>query len=122
MPQRKRYDDLNDDPEFKRFKERVRRELIPKIADSFATISIVPSGETDIKFAIELGLSIMLGKPLILAVFPGVQVPDKLALIADEIVEIDPDDTRASWGGSSAQRMAEAVKRVSDTLGLDTVE
>ena len=59
------------------------------IQDSAVTISLVPSGETDIKFAVELGLSIMLDKPLLARVKPGTPIPDALARTADEIGEVD---------------------------------
>lgn len=99
--------DWIDDPDAKAWARRVRKDLVPKIQSSAATISIVPRGDTDIKFAVELGLSIMLGKPLILVVFPGAKVPDKLVQIADEIVEMadlaSPDE-RA--------RLSAAVDRV----------
>jgi len=81
-----------NDPQAKAWAARVDRELIPKIESSAATISIVPKGETDIKFAVELGLSIMLGKPIILLVVPGAKVPAKLARVADAIIEGTPDD------------------------------
>lgn len=68
---------------------RVLSELVPMIAESYATVSLVPRGATDVKFAVELGLSIMLDKPVILVVGPGVQVPAKLAKVADGIVEGD---------------------------------
>jgi hypothetical protein len=40
-----------------------------------------------VKFAVELGFSIMLDKPIIAVVAPGTQVPGKLVAVADEIVE-----------------------------------
>lgn len=100
-------DDWSDHPDAKAWARRVRTDLVPKIQSSAATISIVPTGDTDIKFAVELGLSIMLGKPLILVVMPGTQVPDKLVLIADEIAEIA--DMRSA---ADSARLGDAIKRV----------
>jgi nucleoside 2-deoxyribosyltransferase len=85
----------------------VRRELIPKIRESAVTVSLVPNGDTDVKFAVELGFSIMLGKPIILIVTPGTRVPDKLVQIADEIVEVA--DISAPADGA---RIAEAIHRI----------
>lgn len=80
--------DWDEDPDIKAWLERADRELAPKIRESATTVSIFPSsGETDPKFAIELGYSIMLDKPIILAVQPGQKVPAKIALCADEIIE-----------------------------------
>lgn len=81
--------DPYDDPAFRRYAKRVKQELIPKMQDSKVVMSLLPEGEVDVKFAVELGISIMLDKPIIALVVPGVKVPDKLVRIADAIVEAD---------------------------------
>lgn len=78
-----------DSPEYRDWEHRVRTELIPKLEDSSMTVSLVPEGETDIKFAVELGLSIMLDKPIIAVVHPGAKMPERLVRVADHIVEAD---------------------------------
>jgi hypothetical protein len=80
--------DYENDPQFIAWAKRVKEELVPKIDSSACTISLVPEGEVDVKFAVELGLSIMLDKPIIVVVRPGTKVPDKLALVAADIVEV----------------------------------
>lgn len=97
-------DDPFNSPEWRRYAARANRDLVPMIRDSSVTISIVPRGETDIKFALELGLSVMMGKPIIAVVWPGVQVPAKLVQIADRIVEWDPSNM-----DSTQRRMHEAM-------------
>jgi hypothetical protein len=82
-------DDIMNDPEFIEWARRVEREVVPKIAGSAFTISLMPEGPPDIKFAVELGLSVMLDKPIILAVPTGSVVPAKLRALADDIVEVD---------------------------------
>lgn len=103
-------DDIRNDPEFQRYAADVKKNLIPKLRGSACTVSIVPEGETDVKFAVELGLSVMLDKPIIAVVAPGTMIPSKLALVADVIVEAD-------WKNPEKmqQRIGEAVERV---LGL----
>lgn len=81
--------DYREDPDYRAWEGHVREKLIPMIDDSAATISVVPGGETDIKFAVELGLSIMMNKPIIALVERGSRIPDALARVADEIVEVD---------------------------------
>jgi hypothetical protein len=81
--------DYKKDPEFIAWVERTKRDLVPMLEQSSVTVSIVPEGETDVKYAVELGLSIMMDKPIILVVSPGTKVPAKLALVADSIVEAD---------------------------------
>lgn len=85
---------LWDSPGLKQLVEICNVDLIPSIKDSDATISLVPTIETDVKFAVEVGLSLMLDKPIILLVCPGTKIPPKLAKIADELVEVDFDQPR----------------------------
>lgn len=100
--------DIENDPEFKAWAARVSEELVPALAGSDFMVSVVPKGEPDVKFAVELGLSVMMDKPLILAVSPGTHVPAKLARVADEIVSVD-------WQGPPEKAMdavQEAVERL----------
>lgn len=78
-------------PDFLRWAGDVLTNLVPKIEGSSVAVSLVPQDEGDVKFAVELGLSIMLDKPIILAVHPGQRIPDHLVRAADEIVELDAD-------------------------------
>jgi hypothetical protein len=74
-------------------------EVVPKIEGSTVTISLVPTGETDVKFAVELGLSIMLDKPILAVVQPGTKIPGHLARVADRIVEFRDDDPEGTQRG-----------------------
>lgn len=77
-----------DDPQWKRYAEHAREELVPMIENSTVTVSVVPPDTIiDPKFALELGYMIMLDKPIIAVVSPGSKVPPKLAKVADAIVE-----------------------------------
>lgn len=93
-----------DHPSTQAWVKHVLSELTPMIEKSSCTVSIVPKGDTDVKFAVELGLSIMYDKPIVLAVFPGAEIPDHLRRVADEIVEVD--------GEHGPQRLQEAITRV----------
>lgn len=78
-----------DDDDFQKV---VMEGLVPKMANSAVAVSIVPSNEenyVDAKFCVELGVMIMLDKPIIALVQPGAKVPDKLRQVADEILEAD---------------------------------
>lgn len=85
-----------DDPETQKWTRHVRDELIPKLEMSRLTVSLVPRTNADIKFAVELGLSIMMDKPVIALVQPGTEIPEHLARVADAIVEGGPDDPTTS--------------------------
>jgi len=64
------------------------------IADSAASITLWPNdGEPDAKIAVELGFTLLLGKPLILLVPNGsTAVPEHLASLAQAIIEYDSLD------------------------------
>lgn len=97
-------------PDGRDWVEHVRDDLIPKLKSSAMTISLVPEGDSDLKFAVELGLSIMFDKPLLLVVKPGQRIPSQLVKVADEIVEID------DYRHPTAQaRLAAAMRR----MGVD---
>jgi hypothetical protein len=99
--------DIRDDPEFQDWEAHVRNDVVPKIARSAMTVSLAPSGEADIKFAVELGLSIMLDKPIILVREPGQVLPAKLLQVADDVVVVNwrsnPEETRVA--------IADAIER-----------
>lgn len=79
-----------DEPETRRWKHHVERDVLPKMKDSSVCISICPSGnKPDIKFAVELGMMIMLDKPIVVVVHPGQEIPPKLELVADKVVHAD---------------------------------
>lgn len=97
------------DPDMQAWARNVSEQLVPLLRDSAVTVSLVPdkAGLDDVKMAVELGMSIMLGKPIVLVVFPGRQVPAKLIQVADEIVEVDEEMSDPA----SHQRLASAIER-----------
>jgi hypothetical protein len=102
--------DIENDPEFQAWKRNVQTNLIPKLEGSSSVVSIMPQGEPDVKYAVELGLSIMMDKPIILVVAPGTKVPAKLALVADDIVEAD-------WAGENMEKTRDAIMAAIGRLG-----
>jgi hypothetical protein len=104
--------DLEQDPQFRRWKRLVQRELVPMIERSAYVMSLVPEdGRADAKFAVELGLSIMMNKPIILVVQPGTKIPPKLALVGDRVVEMDPDNM-----AGTAARIKAVIDELEKTL------
>jgi hypothetical protein len=72
--------------------EHFRRDALEKMTESAFVMSIVPSpGKLDIKFAMELGAAIMLDKPILAIAQPGAELPPKLRLVCEEIVQADID-------------------------------
>jgi hypothetical protein len=102
-------DRLPDDErqEWERFVDQTRRQTLHGMAESAFVLSLVPAGDrTDIKFAVELGLAIMLDKPLVAVVMPGAPVPAKLRRVADRIIEADIDRE------AGRQKVAAAMREV----------
>jgi len=91
--------ELNGDEQeqWDEFVKTVREDALAKIADSSFVVSLMPSrpGEADIKYAVELGLSIMLDKPIMVVAHPDAKVPRHLERVADNIVTADLD---TEWG------------------------
>lgn len=99
-----------------RFFRRAERELLPKLRESAAFLGISPPDDLtpDPKFCLELGMAIMLGKPIIILVARGRSLPRDSALfrVADEVVtNVDMDD-------AGADRVQDAVARVLAARGL----
>jgi hypothetical protein len=63
------------------------------IEGSSIGLSIVPTNpeDVDIKFAVELGLMIMLDKPIIMVIRPDQLLNEHLLRVADEVVVHDPE-------------------------------
>ena len=72
----------------------MRARLIPKMKNSANVLMIAPDMNTsfDIEFALQIGASILLEKPLILLVHRGRKIPPKLLAIADRVIETNLDD------------------------------
>lgn len=90
-------DDIWNDPQWRAYVTHVKTELVPMIDSSAMTVSLMPKdpADVDVKFAVELGLSIMLEKPIILVIDPGSRVPPKLEAIAEAVIEGSMDDPDA---------------------------
>lgn len=101
-------DDWND-PIAKRWVRHVLADMAPKMHNSRIVCAVVPDDEGDVKFWVELGAMIMFNKPIVIVAFGDQQIPDKLRLVADEVVicpnGVDP---------SSSAELAAAVNRLAD--------
>jgi nucleoside 2-deoxyribosyltransferase len=105
-------DDPFDDPEWLAYADHVRESLIPMVKNSALSVAMFGTGDPDPKQAIEIGYMVLLDKPIIVTVMPGAKVPNKLARVADEIVEAADDPATTSM------RLKAAIKRVAEKRGL----
>ncbi|QGJ92741.1 deoxycytidylate deaminase [Microbacterium phage Megan] len=101
--------DWIEEPDVQAWAKRVLDEVVPMIDQSTVFVSLVPTSEVDIKFAVEMGLALMMDKPIIVAVSPGALVPAKLLSIADAVVEFDPSQPEATQ-----ERLHEAFRQIMD--------
>ena len=99
------------EPTAKRWVRHVINDMVPKLKGSVASISIVPDSNGDVKFWVELGAAIMMDKPIIAVAIGHRQVPEKLRLVADEIVYM-PDGVNED----ASEAVAAALTRVMEKL------
>lgn len=78
----------DDRADFEKFAKAATEGLLPKMQNS-AIIATLITGSIDVEFALQIGYSILLDKPILAIKLPGAEVPPKLALVADKIVEMD---------------------------------
>lgn len=101
------YEDAWQDPSMKAWAKHVLEDMAPKMADSALICQIVPHNDGDVKFWVELGASIMMNKPIVAVAIEGRDIPEKLRLVADEIVFI-PDGVNPQ----ASEELAAAFERV----------
>lgn len=74
--------------EVRDFFEEMRRKVVPKIAESAIFLTMY-EGDLDLPFALQLGVAILMSKPILVLGMKGAAIPLKLLEIADKVVEID---------------------------------
>jgi hypothetical protein len=85
-------DDPWGDPRTQKWMKHVRETVLPMVEESNAFACIAPQGEPDVKFCVELGLGIMLDKPIIVIARARRDVPSKLWMIAEAVLIGDIGD------------------------------
>jgi hypothetical protein len=106
-------DDPFDDPGWQDYVAHVRTELVPKLDSSAYVMTLVPdAADVDVKFAVELGLSIMMDKPIIAVVHTNAKPPERLVRAVDAIVEGDITTE------AGREKLMYSVKAAMDRLGL----
>lgn len=102
--------DVWSDPEAQAWRRRANRELLPMIRSSAVSLTLWPSnGEPDAKLAVELGFTLLLGKPLVFLKPVGGTIPPNLERLADAILEYGPGDLQSPELGVE---IAALVKRL----------
>ena len=81
------------------WQEHARRDLAPKMAMSAYVMTISPGAEIDPKLALEVGVAVLLGKPILLVSWPGRPPPAGLLRIAHRHIELTAPLT--SLGGQA---------------------
>jgi len=78
------------EPDWDEFVDHVRRDALVKIAGSGVFITLAPE-EPDVKAAVELGLAVLLDKPILTIVMPGRGISEHLARVSDRVIYADID-------------------------------
>lgn len=104
---------------FKDYADDAKKRLVPMIGESAFVMQLVPDGDKpdsfDIKFALEVGVAILMGKPILAVVGPGRKIPGKLNLVADMIVYADPGTDEGKKAiQQAAKEMKERIDAKSD--------
>lgn len=100
-----------DDPAAKAWARHVIEDMVPKLEGSAVSISLVPDDRVgDVKYWVELGASIMLGKPIVVVVLGDTPLPPKLEQIADEIVRA-PEGVDLATSQEFAAALTRAVEK-----------
>jgi len=112
-------DDAWKDPDVKAWMAEVAENLVPMLAGSDLNVSLVKGGtaaETDVKFAVELGFSIMMDKPILAVVLDGKPIPPKLLKIADGVLNLHDRELGTPVG---QEKVSKAIHKMMKKLGLD---
>ena len=96
-----------DHPDAKAWAQHVREDMLPKLQSSALAAMLITGGDPDVKLAVELGMSILLDKPVIVMVTAGATVPEHLVRCADEIIEFDSNTPERT-----VVRLQEAIERL----------
>lgn len=110
---------MNDIDLDAQFTKVVMEGLVPRVQDSALCVSLVPKDTKnfiDPKFCVELGVMVMLDKPILAIVDPAIEVPQKLRLVADVIVvaDLSTEEGRAA--------VQDAVVNFADTINQSPEE
>lgn len=86
--------DVWNDPEIKAFLARADDELVPMLRESSMTAALYdgPRDDPDVQHALEIGLSIMMGIPIVIICLNGEEPTGKLAQVADHIIKLEPGE------------------------------
>ena len=68
----------------------------------------------NIDYALQIGAAVLLNKPLLVLVTPGIELPPKLRVVADEIIEASLDDVDTSAPELGARVKAFAKRHVAE--------
>lgn len=108
-------------PEWEEFAAYQRSHTVKAMESSAYVMSLIPSADkVDVKFAVELGMAIMMDKPIIAMVQPGIPVPARLRKVVDAIIVADLD-TEAGRQQATRQ-LKEFTARFSDRLQPPALE
>lgn len=101
--------DWYQDQKWQAFAANVKNNLVPMIKNSDIYVAICPTPDkVDAKFAVELGVAVMLDKPMVAVVKPGTPISEKLSRVIDRFIECDISQP------SERERLAGILKQMAN--------
>ena len=106
-------DDPWNDPGMKAWLARASEELVPKLDASRMSVVLVKgktASEGDLQLAIELGLSVLMDKPILVIVVDGKPSPPKLVGVADAVVHLHEGELKRPSGRAKVMKALTDMK------------
>lgn len=92
--------------------EAARKDIIPKMRSSAFCMTVLTPDDIDPYLALQVGVALLLEKPLIIVATGNVRIPARVRQVADAIVEGEIVDD------AMKERVALAIKTVAGLRGL----
>lgn len=100
-------------PEWDEFVAHQHKHTVKAMESSAYVMSLIPDKDkVDVKFAVELGMAIMLEKPIIAMVQPGTPVPPGVRKVATAVIVADLDTETGQQ--QATRQLKEVMARFGD--------
>ena len=110
--------ELGDDPYIKSLLDDARVNLVPMIRDASMTAALYDGPRDDVpdlRYALEIGLSVLMNIPIVVVGLNGEAPEGKLAQVADHVLLMEPGEFGSEAGNAKLQGLLE---KLADDAGL----
>jgi hypothetical protein len=96
-----------------RFLEQARASGMIDLVRSSAFVMMVDPDKADLRMALQIGVAVLYGKPLLLVTHKGEKIPQRARDVADEIVELASNDLNHP---ENQAKIVAAIVRLTDKI------